>query len=158
MLWLPLLFYKTLSSVSFSDSAAPLGLPTGFLYNPTARENSRHFLKLGGGDGSRYKYRFAWFKTSCGCTSKRHTGTLRQNEFCPEVPGAPFQKCCALFWIWQMPSKTNPSPPQTVSKVPASRVVRIHKNPGKNGRTLNVRKRKSAEVYRRSIEFFVEVW
>jgi len=49
-----------------------------------------------------------------------------------------------------MPSETNPPPPQTLSKVPASRVVRIHKNPGKNGRTLNVRERKSAEkVWRR---------
>lgn len=96
-MWLPLLFYKTLSSVSFSDSAAPLGLSTGFLYNRTARENSRYFLKLGGGDGRVCGFDLPDSKTSCGCTSKRHTGTLRQNEFCPEVPGAPFQKCCALF-------------------------------------------------------------
>jgi len=39
---------------------------------------------------------------------------------------------------------------QTVSKVPASRALQLHKNPGKNGKALNVRKRKSAEkVWRR---------
>ena len=71
MIRLPLLFYKTLSAVSFPDSAAPLGFLTEFYITaPTGR---------------------------------------------------------------------------TVSKVPASRVVRIHKSPGKNSRALNVRERKSAE-------------
>ena len=45
----PVTFYEDLSAVSFPDSAALLGLPAGFYCNRTARENSRHFLKLGGG-------------------------------------------------------------------------------------------------------------
>ena len=46
---LPLLFYKDFSAVSVPDSAALPGLPAGFYCNRAARENSRHFLKLGGG-------------------------------------------------------------------------------------------------------------
>ena len=44
-----------------------------------------------------YCFWFGEFKTSEGCTKKRHKGTLRQNLFCPEVPLAPFFKALPRF-------------------------------------------------------------
>ena len=65
-----------------------------------------------GGDGFVllfYCFWFGEFKTSEGCTKKRHKGTLRQNMFCPEVPLAPFLKRYHAFESSK--SFTSPLPP-----------------------------------------------